>query len=140
MAARPGQENLPIPQHLASLIRDAEPDGVAEGVQLGTHPRLGVEHAGDATVHAVEDRGGTDEGEGEQRAPVDRIAGGAQSAAECQQRDQVGQEHDATTLLPRADGHVGLVVELGFEHVVEVRDVGHGAGVIDDPGGLAPRM
>ena len=93
MAARPGQENLPIPQHLASLIRDAVPP-----IHPAARPFVAVPLA--AVVAGW-------------RWPVVRVAGLAAAAAVAlffRHPDRVPPTEPGAVVAP-ADGTVTLVDE-----------------------------
>src|SRR5262249_4991368 len=69
--------------------RDAEVDEVGEAVELGTKTRGALEHARDAAIDTVEQRGENDGSDRPFELVLDRKPDRRQSPAQREQRDQV---------------------------------------------------
>ena len=81
--------------------RDAEIEEIGEAVELGAEARRALEHARDAPVDAVEQRGEHDRVERPFELALDRQPDPGQAGAEREQRDQVRQQR-AERDLPEA--------------------------------------
>ena len=71
---------------------DAEIHEIAQAIELGAEPRRALEHAGDAPIDAVEQRGEDDGGHRPFELVFDREPDRRQPGAQGQQRDEVRQQ------------------------------------------------
>ena len=84
--------------------RHAEVDGVGERIDLGAHPGLGVECAGDAAVDPVQYGGGTDERQRNVRPVVQGELDRRQACADGQHRGGAGQDAHCPGAVAAATG------------------------------------
>jgi hypothetical protein len=75
--------------------RHPEVDRVGERVDLGAHPGLGVQRAGNAAVDAVEDGGSADQGQRDPRLLVERELDRGHARADGQHRGRARQDAQA---------------------------------------------